>query len=403
MNYCDFGKTGVQVSRLGLGAMRMPMIEKKGRKMVDEDKAMAVAHRAFELGVNYIDSAHVYLDGQCDGFVGRAVRAWKGGRIHVATKNPTWKLEKKGDYRRFLEEQLKNLGLGAIDFYHCHGLNGAQLDKVILGLGVIDEIHKAKEEGLIRHASFSFHDKPAVMKRIIDTGVFESVLCQYNILDQSNAKSIAYAARKGLGVVAMGPVGGGRLIPPEMRGEGTQKKAKEAKASAKEGARNAKKPKAETATATSAAKSPATPAQLALHYVLGNPGVHCALSGMSTVQMVEENAAAASEGWRVTKREIDRFAKAIDDAKALAKLYCTGCEYCLPCPAGVNIPRCFEALIYARVWKVPGTAKFIWNQVVQNKQGPSLCTECGECEDKCPQKIQIRKQLKETAEVMSSM
>jgi predicted aldo/keto reductase-like oxidoreductase len=374
MRYRTFGKTGISISALGFGAMRLPMAPgADGQQDVKMDESVAILHRAFELGVNYVDTAYPYCNGRSEVAVGRALREWTGRRIYVSTKNPTWQVKQRGDYRRLLEEQLTRLGVEAIDFYHQHGIGMKSWEDVVRKYGLLDEARKAKDEGLIRHISFSFHDKPEVMKTFIDTGVFESLLCQFNLVDESNAEAMAYAKSKGLGVVVMGPLGGGRVIPPDHR-DGRRHDA-----------------------------AGASPAQLALRFVLDHPSVDCAISGMSTTAMVEENAAAAGDDWSAAPEDVEKFRKGIEKVKALADLYCTGCGYCMPCPGGVNIPACFSAMNYLRVWKLRDAAKWQWKMLVDAESASSACTNCGACEEKCPQNIEIRKQLQEAAEALSKL
>lgn len=371
MQYKEFGKTGLSISRLGFGAMRLPMVEDADGQHVDYDKAIAVIHRAFELGVNYIDTAYGYCNGTSEIAVGRALKGWRD-KVYLSTKCPMGRVTKPSDYRRLLEEQLKKLDTASIDFYHFHGIDQSVFQEKILGLGLFDEVARAKEDGLIRHASFSFHDDPKVMIEIIDSGQFASVLCQYNLLDRRNEDSIAYAASKGLGVCIMGPVGGGRLGHP-------------------------------SDIIKSMATGAKSTAETALRFVLANPNVSLALSGMSTIQMVEENAATASLSEPLSESEKAAVQEALERNKELANLYCTGCQYCMPCPNEVNIPLNFEIMNYHRVYGLTDYAKSAYRRI-RGKQGLKAeeCRECGECEPKCPQKIPIIEQLREVARVLGS-
>ena len=364
MEYRTFGNTGIRISRLGFGAMRLPMVEIDGRRVVDEEKAIAMLHRAFELGVNYVDTAWFYCDGQSEIVVGKALKGWRD-KVYVSTKYPVG--NEKG-YRELLEIQLQRLDTDHIDFYHFHGI-GEWFLKHERRDEFIREALRAKEEGLIRHISFSFHDKPEVMMRLIDLGIFSSVLCQYNLLDRANEEALAYAKAKGLGTVVMGPVGGGRLagLPRE--------------------------------TAERLGIRVHSSAELALRFVFANRNVDCALSGMSTIEQVEENAAIASNMAPLSPEEVAAINAAMDENKRLADLYCTGCNYCLPhCPQEVNISHIFQAMNYYRVYGLKDYAQqhydAIGSQWVKGKKADA-CIECGECEQHCPQHIPIREQLKE--------
>jgi predicted aldo/keto reductase-like oxidoreductase len=374
MQYRPFGNNGVQISALGFGAMRLPMRRKGRHNHVRVRDAVRMLREAFELGVNYVDTAYGYCAGESEIVVGKALKSGWRDKIMLSTKCPTWEVKKRSDFRRLLDEQLRKLDVECIDFYHMHGIGANAMEKVILKHKVFEEAEKAKKKGLIRHLSFSFHDKPENMKAIIDTGAFASVLCQYNLLDRSNEKMIAYAAKKGLGVVVMGPVGGGRLGQPSK----VIQKLLPKKASS----------------------SP----ELALRFVLANPNVSCALSGMSTPAHVEENARVASNEKPLTAREQQKIIKAMDELKNMAKLYCTGCGYCLPCPQDVDIPGCFEAMNYYRVYGLLEAAQQRYNRIGRwgdkTKKRADACVECGKCEDKCPQHIKIRKQLREVRKLL---
>ena len=367
-----FGNTGIEMSALGFGAMRLPTIEKGGNKYIDEDKAIPMMLKAFELGVNYIDTAPYYVEKLSEIAVGKALKSWKGERIYVSTKNPI-ENDSGPDFMKRLELSLKQLDMGYVDFYHMWGIGLKDFkEKIMVKGGPMDMALKAKEQGLIKHISFSFHDKPENMKEIIDSGYFESVLLQYNLLDRSNEKNIEYAHEKGLGVVVMGPVAGGRLSAPSKVIE----------------------------EVFGAGRSVGTP-EIAMRFVLANPGVHIALSGMETMEMVIQNAEVSSRDGHLTAEEVKRVEAMLQETKRLADLYCTGCNYCMPCEAGLNIPRIFQYMNYHKVYGLTDYAKKQFANIGNEPFGPkykpvSACVECGVCEEKCPQKLEIIKQLRET-------
>ncbi len=373
MQYRTFGKTGIRISTLGFGAMRLPQVNMGGKMLYDTEESIRVIHRAFELGVNYVDTAPYYCDSESEIIVGKALKGWRD-KVYLSTKNPV-EDDSGLHYRERLEKSLKKLDVDSIDFYHMWGISWEQFRlKIDVKDGPMTEALKAKEEGLIKHISFSFHDKPENMIQLIDTGYFESVLCQYNMLDRSNEQAIAHASGKGLGVVVMGPVGGGRLGAPS---EVIQK------------------------LIPGGAKSSA---ELALRFVISNPDVACALSGMGNMQMVDENVETASNESKLSSAEIAAVNAAMEQNKKLSELYCTGCNYCMPCPQEVNIPLNFQIMNYHRVYGLSSYAKEEYKKIgtsewMKGKRADE-CIECGVCEEKCPQKIKIRKQLKETAEAM---
>jgi predicted aldo/keto reductase-like oxidoreductase len=366
MRYTPFGqKSGLQISRLGFGSMRLPMTEVAGKSVVDEALAIPMIHRAFELGVNYIDTAWFYCDHLSEYTVGKALKGWRD-KVAVSTKYP---FDKEHGLRQLLELQLQKLDLDYLDFYHFHGI-GEWLLSSERRDEYLHEMQAAKDEGLIRNISFSFHDKPAALPKLVDLGIFSSVLCQYNLLDRSNEAGMAYAKAHGLGVVVMGPVGGGRVagFPPAL----AEKLGIQVRSSA----------------------------ELALRFVLANPNVDCALSGMSTLAQVEENAVTAANGAPLSPAEIEGINAAMEENKRLAQLYCTGCNYCGPhCPQEINIPAIFNAMNNHRVYGLHEFARDQYHAIgvspwVKGRRADA-CTDCGACEAHCPQQIQIREQLKE--------
>jgi predicted aldo/keto reductase-like oxidoreductase len=300
----------------------------------------------------------------------------KGRRdqIFISTKNPLQDDTAAG-WRQRLEQSLTNLGTDYIDFYAIvHDLRWDAFENRFKNPGQgLEAALQAREEGLVRHFTFSSHDTPANVRKLIDTGLFEGMIVQYNLLDRQYEEVIAYAHERGMGVQVMGPVGGGRL---GMASERLQ------------------------SVLPGVTSTPA----LALRFVISNPHVTTAMSGMSTMQQVEENCATANEAGPLSEAERQAVLRMLEENKRLAELYCTGCAYCLPCPQGVGIPQCFSAMILFKVWGLRDLARQHYRNL-QNGQvrwqeqvvkAADACVECGECEEKCPQKIPIRQQLKET-------
>jgi predicted aldo/keto reductase-like oxidoreductase len=368
MQYRDYGNTGIKLSALGFGAMRLPEVERNGKKRIDEEKAIEAIRRAFELGVNYIDSAYFYHDGYSEALVGKAIKGLRN-RICLSTKSPGHLVEKPGDYRRILEEQLTRLQVDYLDFYYFHGIGYQTFMETDKRSNWLKEAAQAKAEGLIKHITFSFHAPPQEMIQLIDLGIFSGVLCQYNFLDRSNEEAIAYARSKGLGVVIMGPVGGGRIagLPEKIRRE---------------------------------LNLPVeSNVELALRFVLANSNVTCALSGMGSLQMVEENARYAGNAEPLKPEEVEAINILMQKYRKLADLYCTGCKYCLPCPKGIDIPSIFSLYNYYNVYGLKDYARENYAGFGKSPWLPEIkadaCIQCGACEKKCPQKIKIREQLKE--------
>lgn len=370
MDYVTLGNTGHRASRLGFGAMRLPMVDIGGESYVDVERAAEMLHRAFELGVNYVDCGYMYCAQESELVVGYAMEQWpRRDDLILTTKCTKFRAKKPGDLRRSLEHQLWRARRDRFTFYLFHGIGWENWHEIDRQTGWIRDMQRAKEEGLVEHVGFSFHDEPENMKRLIDTGMFELVTCQYNYLDRRNEEAMAYAAEKGLGVVVMGPVGGGRLsvVPKGLRdGE----------------------------------LSAGGAAALALRFVLANPSVSVSLSGMGSIAMVEENVAAAESG-PLSPEDVATINDLMDRQRELARLFCTGCEYCLPCPNGVNIPRAFELYNYYTVYGLEDYAVEQYARLVAGDADAAQCAACGECLERCPQGIDITAQLREVADLFA--
>lgn len=372
MEYREYA-AGVKISALGFGCMRLPEIEKDGVWSIDDDKAVPLLLKAAELGVNYFDTAPYYCHANSEITVGKALKPIRD-KVYISTKVHSDDISCQDDYFRLLERSLKRMDTDYIDFYHFWGINKEVFDNKILKLKLIEAALKAKEQGLIRHISFSFHDKPEYIKYIIDTaGVMESMLVQYNLLDRSNEEMIAYAREKGLGVAAMGPVGGGRLAAP-----------------------------ADLYTRLTNKPAIAT-YELAFRFVLGNNNISCALSGMENMEMLLKNVEIARSCSQMEEGEWVQLARAEEQLKKFSELYCTGCAYCQPCPAGIDIPRIFQLYTYHNVY---GLSKYAQEQYMQYASGANTirdCIGCAMCEHKCPQKLSIRKDLLMTDKLFRDM
>jgi predicted aldo/keto reductase-like oxidoreductase len=376
MQYVEFGKTGVKVSRLGMGCMRLPSYEKDGKTIFDEEKSAAIIRRAYELGVNYFDTAPYYCDGLSEVITGKAIKSFRD-KIYLSTKNPIENAS-GDDYEKRLETSLKKLDTSYLDFYHFWGIS---LDTFINAIcaqdGPLARVKKLKEQGVVKHISFSFHDKQGNLAEIVrrGEGVFDSLLCQYNLLDRSNEDDMEEAHKQGLGIVVMGPVGGGRLGAPSLVIQELLPGAVQSST------------------------------EVALRFVFTNPTVHIALSGMGSIEMVEENAAIADNTAPLSADEQKHLEAQVKENERLAGLYCTGCKYCMPCPQEINIPEIFTLMNYHRVYKITDYARENYAQIGKvdwrRYKNAAACIECGLCEEKCPQKLPIREQLKETHTILA--
>ncbi|NLW51371.1 MAG: hypothetical protein GXY85_11120 [Candidatus Brocadiaceae bacterium] len=359
MEYAILGRTGLKVSRLGFGCMRLPMATATA---VDRDQAIPLLRRAVDLGINYFDTAVHYCGDDSQRVLGEAMEDIRD-RVILSTKNHHYDKADVAGWWRNLEDSLERLRTGCIDVYNFHYLDYDKYEKSLAGDdGLYKQMLKAREQGLIAHICCSFHGPVESMKKLVDTGAFESITCQYNLLDRHLEEGIACAAEHGMGVTIMGPVGGGRLGYPSPQ-------AREIVGDVQ-----------------------STP-ELALRFVLSNPHVTIALSGMSTMQMLEENVATASTAGTLSEGDNRRIAAAIEERRELMGLYCTGCGYCMPCPAGVDIPANFEILNLERVF---GLTEHARNRYRALAGKAALCRLCGQCVKECPQDLDIPVRLAET-------
>ena len=377
MQYRKFGNTGVNISALGFGCMRLPEYQlEDGTWCVNQEKTNEMLMRAYELGVNYFDTAYYYCHSNSEIAIGKALAPIRD-KVYISTKCPLELVKTPEDYEKILDESLSKLGTDYVDFYHFWGINQKAFDEKIVPLGLMDKALELKAKGKIRHISFSFHDTPEALKHIIDNGyAMESVLLQYNLLDRANEEMIQYAASKGLGVVVMGPVGGGRLAAPtqlvQKLGGGNQNTY-----------------------------------ELALRFVLGNPGVCCALSGMENAEMVEKNAAVAALENPMTEEQWKAVGEALEKLHKFSELYCTGCGYCQPCPKGIEIPKIFQAYTYHNVYGLSELSRKHFQNYVNNEKKPGAtskdCVDCGYCEKKCPQHLKVRELLKKVEQTLTNL
>ncbi|MBW2622287.1 MAG: aldo/keto reductase [Deltaproteobacteria bacterium] len=364
MKYRDFGNTGIKVSALGFGAMRLPKVGDDEGAPVDMEKSVPMLQKGLDLGINYIDSAWRYLNETCDKAVGAAVAGRDRGKLYLSTKNPIDTDDVK-EWRYRLDIQLKNLQTDYIDFYHIHGLQWSQYKNKAEPEGYMDELRKARDEGLIRHISFPCHDNPVNIFKLIDTGEFSSMLVQYNLLHRHNDAVMAHARKKGMGVAVMGPIGGGRIAfmsrlkPSEDR----------------------------------------SLPELSLRFALSNPNVSVALSGMNTMEMIEENTATAGNDGPLSDTEKQDIQTMLDQLKDLGDLYCTGCGYCMPCEQGVDIPSNFLLYNYSTIYEFgPGILANYEMSLGRRDAAADFCTECGDCIEKCSQDIDIPERMKDVAQ-----
>ncbi len=382
MQYRKLGKSGIEVSVLGFGCMRLPVIEKGYEhlsvmeKPVNVDEAERLLVYAAENGINYFDSAYVYHGGKSEGILGRAIRPYRN-KVYIATKLPVMLVQKRSDVERFIDEQLKRLDTNYIDFYLLHGLNrlGWSLMKEYEALAFLE---KLKSDGRIRYVGFSFHDDVKIFKEIVDSYDWTMCQIQYNYFDenrQAGKEGLQYAAGKGIGVVIMEPLRGGRLtdnIPSSIQ------------------------------SLWDSAGKKRSPAEWALRWVYNHPEVSLALSGMNSMEQLRENIKTAENALpgSMGTDEIELIGKVKKRYQEMLQVNCTGCAYCMPCPNGVNIPVNFDAFNNYYLFGDKMFPKFEYNILMPEGQRASACVECGECEEKCPQQIEIMDELKKVHDLL---
>ena len=372
MKYREFGNTGIKLSALGFGCMRFPEVRDGDTWRVDDDKVVPLVRAAYESGINYFDTAWGYCHYDCQRALGNAVKGFRD-KIYISTKLPLWNLDDPQDFWKYLMTALERLDTDYIDFYHFHALNKDLWQKV-KDLKLIDKMERAMSMGLIRHMSFSFHDDPSLLKEIADTGVFSSLLCQYNLIDRTNEEAMAYAKSKGVGVVVMGPLAGGNIA---------------------NGGKN---------FVHRFTYEDISSAELGLRFVLGNPNVTCALSGMATLQNLEENLSIIEKSGEDWEAGWHSLAASCDELRKLSDLYCTGCGYCEVCPKGILPASVFKAYNLKRVWALDEAAKTRIKAFGTEGASslPTECIACGKCAQMCPQKINIPSELSRTWEYLNS-
>ncbi len=360
VQYTTLGKTGLKVSRLGFGCMRLPM---EGGKVVRE-KAIPLLRRAVDLGITYFDTGINYCNHDSQRVMGEALEDLRD-RVILSTKNHHYDKNDERAWWTNLEDSLRRLRTDYIDVYSFHGLSWEKYVQHVDGPdGQLKWMLRAREQGMIHHICCSFHDTADNLKKLASTGHFEAVTLQYNILDRSNEPAFRHVTKGcGMGIVVMGPVGGGRL-----GGESEEIRRM-------------------------IPGSRSVP-EVALRFVLSNPYVSVALSGMENLNQLEQNIAAASRKTPLTAAEKRRLSVILRRFQKLSELYCTGCKYCMPCPSGVDIAGNFMALNYARVYGLPDVAKRAYGRL--RSEQAAYCVACGKCLPKCPQHIEIVRQLRET-------
>ena len=380
MHYRNFGKLDWKVSALGFGCMRFPTTDgKPNSPNIDEPEALRMVRHAIDNGVNYVDTAYVYHDNRSEIVLGKALQDGYREKVKLATKLPVWLVNAPEDFDKLLNEQLQKLQTDHIDFYLLHALSKGRWSDVVLKHDVLARAAAALADGRIRHLGFSFHDDFEAFEEIVNgSDLWSFCQIQYNYMDtenQAGVRGLKLAASKGLAVVIMEPLLGGRLADPPQDIRAAMEKFPVRR----------------------------SPAEWALEWLWDQPEVSVVLSGMSTLAQVEDNlrSAEASRPLSFGPAEQALIAQAREMYAARTAIPCTRCNYCMPCPNGVNIPGNFEYFNYARLFDdVPG-ARFRYQVFLTEAQRSGSCIACGICEGMCPQEIPISEWMPKVSELLA--
>lgn len=380
MLYRSFPKIPeLKISALGLGLMRLPT--KPEDSSIDYDKTKEIVENALKQGVNYYDTAWPYHGGTSETVFGQIVKELGiRDKIYIADKMPIWDIDSKEKARSVFTRQLEKLQTDHVDFYLLHAMSKDHWKKV-KNLDLLALLDELKASGKIRHLGFSFHDTPDVFQMIVDEyPSAEFCQVQYNYLDgdiQGTAKNIEYAAKRGIGTIVMEPLRGGLLAMP---------------------------PKG-IADIFAASGENRKPAEWGLNWVLQNPDVVCTLSGMSSVDQMLMNCAAAASTVpdSMTLKEKKVVESAADWFKQRIKVSCTGCRYCMPCPKNVDIPAVFSEwnrMSMTGALEDGPAVSVNYGKLHKEGHDAELCVVCHKCETLCPQKIKIPNMLAEARKLL---
>lgn len=374
MEYRSMEKLGVAPSLLGFGCMRFPTTA-DGK--IDEPEAQRMLDRAIEAGVTYLDTAYPYHGGQSEGVVGRAIKRYDRSKLLLATKLPLWAVNSVADAERIFAEQLERLQTTYIDFYLLHAVNRDSFDKMV-EYGVVEKMEQYKKEGKIRFLGFSFHDNYDAFAHVLGYRDWDFCQIQLNYMDtdeQAGLKGYALAEQHGVPLVIMEPAKGGSLtgFADDIRARFL------------------------------AAEPNRSIASWAFRWVATLPNVKVVLSGMSTMEQVEDNLATFGAFQPLDNASLALVEDIANEVRARVKNGCTHCRYCMPCPFGIEIPRNFALWNEYGMYQNKGAANWKYYHELKEEQRASACKQCGACESKCPQKLPIRAQLAAMADELAAL
>lgn len=366
-------KLGIETSLLGFGCMRFPTKDGK----IDEVLAEKMMDEAIARGVNYIDTAVPYHGGESEPFVGRVLDKYPRDSYYLATKLPCWDVKTPEDAPRIFENQLVRLNKDYIDFYLLHALGRDRFQEMVK-LGVVEFFEEMKKQGKIKYLGFSFHDSYEAFEEILTYRDWDFCQIQFNYMDteeQAGLAGYALTEKQNVPLIIMEPIKGGSLANlPE-----------------------------DVCTGLRAIDPEASNASFALRWVATFPNVRVVLSGMSAPEQVEDNLNTFTDFKPLSEQEKTAVSELAEKLRKHVNNGCTGCNYCMPCPAGVNIPRNFRIWNTYAMYADRGGTKWQWNHGIGSEQKAVNCVECGACEAACPQHLSIRENLKQLQKELDAL
>lgn len=353
-----------ETSLLGFGCMRFPVTQ-DGK--INEPEAEKMLDKAIAAGVNYIDTAYPYHNGESEPFVGKALKKYDRDSFYLATKLPCWLVNTLEDVDRLFQEQLTRLQTEYIDFYLMHALNKERFQAMVK-LGCVERLEQLQAEGKIKHLGFSFHDSYEVFKEIINYRDWDFCQIQLNYMDTEDGpgmRGYELAEKKGVPLIIMEPIKGGSLACFADDITGMFRKLDE----------------------------DASIASFALRWVGTLPNVKVILSGMSAMEQVEDNLKTFESFKPLSAAEVTAVEDIVSLINSRVQNGCTGCRYCMPCPAGVDIPANFRVWNIYHMYQNYGIVGRQWEKEIGESKQAKNCIKCGKCERACPQKLSIRQDL----------